>query len=106
MDPVMGIVGAILVARWSLSLSKATSGVLLDKQGPVSIQLRIKQCIELDGDSKVADLHLWSIGPNIYSVIITIAAHKPVSAEQYKERIPKNLGIAHISVEAHQSAIQ
>ncbi len=102
MDPAMGIVGAILVARWSLGLLRSTSGVLLDKQGPESVRRRIKDSIEQDDDSEVADLHLWSIGPDIYTAVIAIVAHDPVTPEQYKERIPKNLGLAHISIEVHE----
>ncbi len=102
MDPAMGIVGAILVARWSLGLLRTTSGVLLDKQGPESMRRRIKDSIEQDDDSEVADLHLWSIGPNIYSALIAVVSHDPATPEQYKERIPKNLGLAHISIEVHE----
>lgn len=102
MDSAMGIVGAILVGHWSLGLLRTTSAVLLDKQGPESIQNSIKDSIEQDDDSEVADLHLWSIGPNIYTAVIAIVAHNPATPEQYKERIPKNLGLAHISIEAHE----
>ena len=75
MDPAMGIVGAVLVARWSVGLLRTTSGVLLDKQGPESIRQRIRDSIEQDDDSKVTDLHLWSIGPNLYSAVVTVVAH-------------------------------
>jgi len=102
MDPAMGIVGAILVSHWSLGLLRTTSGVLLDKQGPESIRHRIKDSIEQDDDTEVADLHLWSIGPSIYSAEIAVVAHHPATPEQYKERIPKNLGLAHISIEIHE----
>ena len=64
MDPLMGVVGAILVSRWSLSLLNSTSAVLLDKQEPKSLEIKIRQCIEVN-DCKIIDLHLWSIGPNI-----------------------------------------
>ncbi len=102
MDPAMGIVGAILVARWSLGLLRTTSGVLLDKQGPESIQHGIRASIEQDDDSEVAELHLWSIGPNIYTAVIAVVAQQPATPEQYKKRIPKNLGLAHISIEIHE----
>lgn len=102
MDPVMGIVGAILVARWSLGLLRTTSGVLLDKQGPESMRRSIRECIERDNDSKVADLHLWSVGPNVYTAVISVVAQHPATPEQYKERFPKNLGLAHISIEIHE----
>ena len=101
MDPLMGIVGAILVSRWSLGLLRTTSAVLLDKQGPEHFQTQIKQCIE-DDDNRVADLHLWSIGPNIYGVIISVVAHDPQPPEHYKELIPSNLGLVHVTVEVHE----
>jgi len=104
MDPAMGIVGAALVTQWSLSLLRVTGGVLLDQQGPESIRHKIKQSIEEDRDSRVADLHLWSIGPNIYSVIITVVAHDPGTPDEYKARIPKHLGLAHIAIEVHECA--
>lgn len=101
MDPVVGIIGAILVSSWSLGLLRTTSGILLDKQGPESIRDSIRNSIEQDENSKVTDLHLWSIGPNIYSVVIAIVAHDPATPVQYKERISKNLGLVHIAIEVH-----
>ena len=101
MDPAVGIVGAVLVSSWSLGLLRTTSGILLDRQGPASIRDRIRHSIEEDEDSKVTDLHLWLIGPNIYSVVITIVARDPATPGQYKERIPKHLGLVHIAIEVH-----
>ena len=101
MDPLMGIVGAILVSQWSLGLLRTTSAVLLDKQGPEDIQTKIKECIE-DNDNRIADLHLWSIGPNIYGVIISVVSHHPQSPKHYKELIPSNLGLVHVTVEVHE----
>lgn len=104
MDPAMGIVGAILVARWSYSLLRSTSFILLDRQGPETISLKIKESIEADQDSKVADLHLWSIGPNIYAVVMTVVASEPATPDEYRARIPKHLGLSHITLEIHQCA--
>ncbi len=101
MDPLMGIVGAILVSRWSWGLLRTTSDILLDKQGPEHIQMKIKQSIE-DDDHQVADLHLWLIGPNIYGVIISVVARDPQPPEHYKELIPSNLGLVHITIEVHE----
>lgn len=102
MDPLMGIVGAILIARWSWGLLKSTSVILLDRQGPEDILNRIRWCIEKDGDSRISDLHLWSIGPGIYSTIISVVAHEPKDASEYKNRLPEALGLEHISVEVNQ----
>ena len=102
MDPAMGIVGAILVSIWSFGLLRTTSGVLLDRQGPERIRRKIKECIEQDQDSRVADLHLWSIGPEAYAVIIAVVAHQPATPEAYRARLPDHLGLAHVSIEVHQ----
>ncbi|MCW8851248.1 MAG: CDF family Co(II)/Ni(II) efflux transporter DmeF, partial [Gammaproteobacteria bacterium] len=80
MDPVMGIVGAVLVARWSYGLLGSTSGVLLDRQAPEVLQREIREILEADEDTRVTDLHVWSIGPGIYSAQITLVGHRPLSA--------------------------
>jgi Co/Zn/Cd efflux system component len=99
MDPLMGVIGGAMVFRWSLGLLRTTSHVLLDKNGPEEIQQKIKECVEADGDSKISDLHLWSVGPNIYGVIVSVVACNPLEPEQYKKLIPDDLGLVHISVE-------
>ena len=101
MDPVMGIVGAILVARWSIGLLRATSGVLLDRRGPGRLRDAITERVEADGDSRIADLHLWSIGPGVYAAEVTVVAHAPVTPDEYKARIGVDPGVAHVSVEIH-----
>jgi len=99
MDPLMGIVGAVLVARWSLGLLLSTSKILLDRQGPRRMREQIKECIEGDNDSILTDLHLWSIGPQIYSAILTIVAHHPQTIEQYRRSLPHEL--KHVAIEIH-----
>jgi len=101
MDPVMGIVGAVLVARWSYGLLGSTSGILLDRQAPDSLQQKIRGILEADEDTQITDLHVWSIGPNIYSAQIALVGHKPLSASEYKALIPDSLGLVHISIEVH-----
>lgn len=101
MDPLTGIVGAIMVARWSLGLLRETSGVLLDRQGPFEIRRKIRSAIESVGDNRVSDLHLWYIGPGIYAVTISIITQDPQSPNLYKALIPENLGIVHSTIEIH-----
>jgi len=102
MDPFMGIVGAVLVSRWSFGLIYDTSGVLLDKRGPEEIRATIKKCIENDEGTRISDLHLWSVGPNIYAAIITVVTDDPKLAEHYKQLIPPDLKLVHVTVEVHQ----
>jgi Co/Zn/Cd efflux system component len=101
-DPLMGIVGAVLVSRWSFGLLCQTGSVLLDRQGPEHARATLRKCIESDDDSRVADLHLWSVGPNIYSAILSIVTHHPRPPEHYKQLIPSGLGLVHVTVEVRQ----
>lgn len=102
MDPLMGILGAVLVAWWSVGLLRSSAGVLLDQQGPAEARRILTECIENDGDSKIADLHLWSIGPDISAAVLTVVARTPLPADAYRARIPESLGLKHITIEIHQ----
>ncbi len=102
MDPAMGIVGAILVARWSYGLLRTTGRILLDRQGPEHVCSAVAKSIESDGDTRVADLHLWSIGPGIYSLVMTVVADAPATPDEYRARIPGDLGLEHVSIEVQE----
>jgi cation diffusion facilitator family transporter len=101
MDPFMGIVGAILVIRWSVGLIQGTSKVLLDHQIPTDVQKRIKGIFESYKDTKVSDMHIWSIGPGIYSSEISVVTKYPDSPDKYKTLIPEDTGVVHSTVEVH-----
>jgi cation diffusion facilitator family transporter len=102
MDPVMGIVGAVLVARWSLGLIRDTSSILLDHQAPDALLEKTRTAIEGVDHNRVADLHIWSIGPGIYSASLAVVSDAPKPPEHYKALIPGNLGIVHTVVEVHR----
>lgn len=101
MDPLMGIVGALLVARWAWGLLRDTSGVLLDAQAPLTLREKISYAIEKDSDNRIADLHVWSIGPEIYAASLAVVSDEPRPPEHYKNLIPKHLGLVHTTVEVH-----
>ena len=91
--------GAALVTRWALGLLVTTSGILLDRQGPRALRERIRAGVEADGESEVADLHLWCIGPGLYALILTVVARGPATADDYRARLPERSGLAHVSIE-------
>lgn len=103
MDPLMGVVGAVLVARWSLGLLSSTSAILLDHQASDAALTSIRTAVEEDGDSRVTDLHVWAIGPGIYAAQIAVVGRAPASADAYRARIPSHLGVVHALVEVRQS---
>jgi len=75
--------------------------VLLDHQIPLEVQKRIISILEGYKDTRVTDLHIWSIGPGIYSSEIGIATRFPDAPERYKEMIPADTGVVHSTVEVH-----
>ena len=103
MDPAMGIVGAGLVARWSWGLLRDTARVLLDRQALPETREAIRVAIEGDGapgdGDRVADLHLWSIGPGIYALQLSVVTSDPRPPDHYKERLPRGAGLVHATVE-------
>jgi len=102
MDPLMGIVGAVLVARWSFGLLRSTSSVLLDRQAPADIGDSIREAVERGSDAVVADLHVWSVGPGIYSVIVSVVTSAPEPPDHYKLLMPDHPGLVHRTVEVHR----
>ncbi|MBI4878341.1 MAG: CDF family Co(II)/Ni(II) efflux transporter DmeF [Planctomycetes bacterium] len=103
MDPAMGIVGAALVAFWSLGLLRGTSSVLLDRQAETAARAAIALSIERLAGTRVVDLHVWTIGPNVRAAIITVVAAQPLAPDEYKRLLPGDLGLAHVSVEVHRA---
>jgi cation diffusion facilitator family transporter len=101
MDPLMGIVGAILVARWSLGLLRSTGAVLLDRTAPVEICETVRKSIEAVDDNRIVDLHVWCIGLGMYAAVVVVVSPFARSPTHYKSLIPSNLGIVHTSVEVH-----
>lgn len=102
LDPVMGVVGAALVTRWSVGLLRQTSRVLLDAQLAGDATGRLREAIEAEGDDRVADLHLWSIGPGIQAAAIVVVSDAPRSPDHYRSLIPSDLHVVHATVEVQR----
>lgn len=104
LDPVMGIVGAALVARWSMGLMKISGHVLLDRQGPAVLRQTILARLKEAG-AEVADLHLWSVGPGMYALIASVVSDQPRSVPQYREQLGTLLGVVHMTIEVWQAGV-
>lgn len=102
LDPAMGIVGAAVIARWSWGLLRDTGRVLLDQEAPAELREAVRGAIEADGDSRIADLHVWSIGPGLFTTVLSVVSHEPRSPEHYKALIPTGLGLVHPVVEVRR----
>jgi cation diffusion facilitator family transporter len=102
MDPAMGIVGGVLVARWSWGLMRTTSRVLLDQQAPEDILDEIRTAVG-KSSAELVDLHVWEIGPGYRAAIVAVETSEPITPGDVKKIVPERLGIAHLTVEVHQS---
>lgn len=101
LDPAMGMLGAFLVVRWAWHLLKDTSGVLLDRRSDSSVRSLVREAIEGEGDDRIADLHVWQIGPGIHAAALSVITHHPREPSHYKDLIPRHSGVVHTTVEVH-----
>ena len=101
-DPVMGIVGAIVISRWSWGLIKDSGSVLLDRVPDGGhIEAKVRKAVENSSD-RITDLHIWQIGPGHYSVIASIASETPKTVAEYKAMLDHIDHVSHTTVEVHQ----
>lgn len=102
LDPVMGIVGAVVIAYWSIGLMRSTARVLLDAEDTGPLVNRVRNLIEEDTAHRVADLHVWRVGIGAYACIVTVVTRAGISAEDLKARLAQIREIRHVTVEVNQ----
>lgn len=104
MDPLMGIVGAVVIARWSYALLRDTSGVLLDAEVAEERYQAIRAAVELEADNRVADFHLWRVGPRHLAAIVSVVTHEPRDPAHYKRLLAPFHDLVHVTVEVQGCA--
>lgn len=101
MDPAMGIVGALVIARWSLGLVRDTGGVLVDYVPPTEdLPDELRAALETESD-KITDLHVWQVGPGHHAAIVAISSSAPQFLEAYKAKVAHIHNLSHLTVEVH-----
>lgn len=95
MDAGMGIIGAIVIARWSWTLMRDTAAVLLDTADN-HVADEVRELVEAPGDAKITDLHVWRVGPEAHAAIVEVASR--VSVELLRDRLKPVHEIAHLTV--------
>ncbi len=105
LDPVMGIVGAGLVAIWARGLISETGKVLLDREMDHPVVDEIREVVEADasaGETKITDLHVWRVGKKVYSCALTVVTHdKSLTPEVIRRRLSVHEEIVHSTIEIH-----
>jgi cation diffusion facilitator family transporter len=96
LDPLMGIVGAVVIARWSFSLMRDTAAVLLDTTDP-ELEAEVRQHVEAPGDVRITDLHVWRVGPEAHAAIVSVTG--TTDGEAIRSRLAPVHELAHVTVE-------
>ncbi|MGV6875721.1 CDF family Co(II)/Ni(II) efflux transporter DmeF [Pseudochelatococcus sp. B33] len=98
-DPAMGIVGALVIARWSWGLIRDAGGVLLDTvPAGEGLTGQIRKAIE-DHGNRITDLHVWQVGPGHHAAIVALASPKPQAPSHYRARLAHIRELSHITIE-------
>jgi cation diffusion facilitator family transporter len=105
LDPVMGLVGAVLVAVWAKNLIKQTARVLLDREMDHPVVEEIREVVRdasAQGLTQLTDLHVWRVGRNAYSCALTVVTHDPALTPKYlREQLGQHEEIVHSTIEIH-----
>jgi len=99
LDPMMGIVGAVIITRWSYGLIKQTSPILLDSSIEQEYYMAIKEAIEGDADNRITDMHIWKVSADHYAAMISLVTHDPRPTEHYRRLIESFTKLSHVTIE-------
>jgi cation diffusion facilitator family transporter len=106
LDPVMGVVGAVLVATWARNLITETGKVLLDREMDHPVVKEIREAVESGpeaGNTRITDLHVWRVGKRAYSCALSVVTHDPtLTPHSVRKQLAQHEEIAHATIEIHQ----
>jgi cation diffusion facilitator family transporter len=102
LDPVMGIVGAVVISRWSFGLMRETGKALLDYEAHPRLAERIRRRLEEDGEVVVEDLHVWRLGPGSCSAIVALTSGDGATPGMMKARLADLHELAHVTIEINR----
>jgi cation diffusion facilitator family transporter len=98
MDPIAGLIGALVIASWSIGLIRDTGAILLDMTPDSAFAERLRQAVESDGDT-VADLHVWRLGPGHLGAIVSVRTVTGRCSADYHARLAHLPSLSHLTVE-------
>jgi cation diffusion facilitator family transporter len=104
LDALMGLVGAAVILHWSVGLMRDTGGILLDMEAGGDLAERIRAEIESKDGDRVADLHVWRVGPGHFAAIVAIVTRRATDAAALKVALQARYPLAHLTVEVLATA--
>jgi cation diffusion facilitator family transporter len=103
MDPLAGIFGAVVIASWSYGLIRDTGAILVDLNPDPDMAENLRRTIESDGD-RLADLHLWRLGPGHLGAIISVLTAQQRGPDYYRARLARFRSLSHLTIEVKPSS--
>lgn len=103
LDPLMGVIGAVLVGVWSSGLIRATNRVLLDREMDHALVAEIRTAIESDGHLRVSDLHLWRVSRVHFACIVGVVTSGPRTPNDHRQQLRPHDELVHVTVEVHRA---
>jgi cation diffusion facilitator family transporter len=101
MDPLAGLIGALVIASWSVALIRDTGAILLDRTPDPGMAEKVRRAIESEGD-RVTDLHLWRLGPGHLGAIVSVATSAPREVADYRQKLAHFHDLSHVTVEVQR----
>lgn len=105
LDPLTGLVGGGVIIWWAFSLCRQASGQLLDVVSSAKHEAVVRQKLEAIDDVRVADLHVWELGPGRRSCIVSVVTSTPRDLTFYRDTVLAALPLAHLTIEIHQCVL-
>jgi len=102
LDPVVALIGAAVIGQWSWGLLRSTARALVDATADAPLRHAVRAAIESDGDAQLADLHVWQVGPQAWSGVLSIVADRPLPAATYQQRLRPIRQLKHTTIEVHR----
>jgi cation diffusion facilitator family transporter len=102
LDPLMAIVGSLVILRWSVGLCRGSAHQLLDIVSSGSVAQAIRTQVETLDDARVIDLHLWELGPGWLGCIVSVMASAPRSVAEYRDAILAVTQVDHLTIEVER----
>ncbi|MBX9761670.1 MAG: CDF family Co(II)/Ni(II) efflux transporter DmeF [Pseudomonadaceae bacterium] len=106
LDPLMGVIGAVIIAVWAKGLLIETAKVLLDREMDSPVVERVRTVLAQETDTELADLHLWRVGRSQFACIVSVVTHGDSTADRYKARLAAIGELVHVTVEVNRCADQ
>jgi len=106
LDPVMGIVGAAIILHWAWGLMKTTGSILLDAAPSGEVTDSVRKAIEAEADNRIADLHVWRVGPGHLAAVVTVVTHHARTPAHYKTLLAGIPCLSHVTVEVEHCCDQ